>query len=45
MMVELPTHSQVHRLLMQEQRHKEVNSVAQHSTESMAFPVDKRKFN
>ena len=44
-MDELPTHSQVYKLLMQEQRHNEVISVVQHFKESMAFLADKHKFN
>lgn len=44
-MESLPSHSQVYRLLMQEERHKEINQMAHQTTNSMAFHADKRKYH
>ena len=45
MMDELPNPSQIYRLLMQEQRHKEISKMSVIPTEPAAFVVDKRKFH
>ena len=44
MMDELPNPSQVYRLLMQEQRHKETSKVTALPTDHVAFVADKQKY-
>lgn len=44
MMDDLPNPSQVYRLLMQEQRHKEISKVVVLPTDSVAFVTDKGKY-
>ncbi|CAO2834773.1 unnamed protein product [Amaranthus hypochondriacus] len=44
MMKELPTAQGAYRILVQEERHKNISKTAAVSTESMAFVADKRKF-
>ena len=45
MMSELPTLAQAYRILMQEQKHQELNKLTNDTNESRAFRVDKRSFN
>lgn len=43
MMPDLPTINQAYRILLQEQRHKDLSKLTTQSTESIAFNVEKRK--